>query len=243
MASLSSDSWPHPGLTKVASRGYHLPMRSVGLKVLKNKLSEYVRLAASGETVLVTDRDRVVAELGPRLAAAIAVHDAEQRTVLDHLTGLRNRGEFQRALASHREADEPPPASLIHIDIDYFKRLNDSLGQEAGDAALKHIARMLTEAVRDGDLVARIGGEEFAVLLPHAQLREALEVAERIRDSIADTTWEWSGTAYPLTASCGVASYPDPTADLLNLPAAADAALFKAKELGRNRVEKSGAVS
>lgn len=197
-------------------------------------------LVILGQQALTGDRiASLVAELGPRLAAAIAVQDAEQRAVIDHLTGLRNRGEFQRALESYRESDQPPPASLIHVDLDYFKRLNDTLGHAAGDAALKHIARVLKEAVRDGDLVARIGGEEFAILLPHAQLREGWEVAERIRDSIAQTTWHWSGTAYPLTVSCGVASYPEPIADVLSLPAAADAALYRAKELGRNRVEKA----
>jgi len=197
-------------------------------------------LVIVGREAVTGDRiAALVAELGPRLAAAIAVQDAEQRALLDPLTGLRNRGEFQRALESYRESDEPPPASLIHIDLDYFKRLNDTLGHPAGDAALKHIARVLEAAVRDGDLVARIGGEEFAVWLPHAPLGAALEVAERIRDLIANTTWHWSATAYPLTASCGVASYPDPIADLLNLTSAADAALFRAKELGRNRVEKA----
>lgn len=197
-------------------------------------------LVIVGRETVAGDRiAALVAELGPRLAAAIAVQDAEQRTVRDQLTGLRNRGEFQRALESYQESDDPPPASLIHIDLDYFKRLNDTLGHPAGDAALKHIARVLEAAVRDGDLVARIGGEEFAVWLPHAQLDAAMEVAARIRDLIANTTWHWSATAYPLTASCGVASYPDPTADVLNLPSAADAALFRAKELGRNRVEKA----
>jgi diguanylate cyclase (GGDEF)-like protein len=190
----------------------------------------------------VSPRDRIsalIAELGPRLAAAKAVHDAEQRAVLDHLTGLRNRGEFQRVLESYRTQQQPPPASLVYVDLDHFKRLNDTLGHAAGDAALKHIARVLEEAVREGDLVARIGGEEFAVWLPHAQLGEGSEVAERIRDSVANTTWHWSGTAYPLSASCGVATYPEPIGDLLNLEAAADAALYRAKELGRNRVEKA----
>jgi diguanylate cyclase (GGDEF)-like protein len=191
----------------------------------------------------ITPRDRIEAlgaELGPRLAAAKAVHDAEQRAVLDPLTGLRNRGEFQRVLESYRAQQFPPPAaSLVYVDLDHFKRLNDTLGHAAGDGALKHIARVLEAAVREGDLVARIGGEEFAVWLPHAQLGEAWEVAERIRASIADTVWHWIGTAYPLTTSCGVATYPEPIADLLNLPAAADAALYRAKELGRNRVEKA----
>ncbi|HWC73988.1 MAG TPA: GGDEF domain-containing protein [Gemmatimonadales bacterium] len=190
----------------------------------------------------ISPRDRIealVAELGPRLAAAKAVHDAEQRAVLDHLTGLRNRGEFQRVLEAYHTQQHPPPASLVYVDLDHFKRLNDTLGHAAGDAALKHIARVLEQAVREGDLVARIGGEEFAVWLPHAQLGEAWEVAERIRASVADTIWQWSGTAYPLTTSCGVATYPEPIGEILNLPAAADAALYHAKELGRNRVEKA----
>jgi diguanylate cyclase (GGDEF)-like protein len=187
-----------------------------------------------------TDRiSALVAELGPRLGAAKAVQDAEQRAVQDPLTGLRNRGEFQRTLESYRAQKLPPPATLVYVDLDHFKRLNDTLGHAAGDAALKHVAHVLEQAVRDGDLVARIGGEEFAVWLPRALAREGLEVAERIRDSIADTSWLWSGTPYPLTTSCGVATYPDPIADLRNLPAAADAALYRAKQAGRNRVEKA----
>ena len=181
----------------------------------------------------------LVGELGPRLAAARAVHEAEQRAVLDPLTGLRNRREFQRVLDSYGLQKKVPEATLVYVDIDHFKRLNDTLGHAAGDAALKHIARVLEAAVRDGDLVARIGGEEFAVWLPHAGQREGLEVAERIRETIASTAWHWSGTRHPLTTSCGVAAYPQPIGDLHNLPAAADAALYRAKQAGRNRVEKA----
>lgn len=191
------------------------------------------------DTPLIDELGPLIAELGPRLAAARAVHDAERRAVVDHLTGLRNRGEFQRVLESYRAQKQPPPATLIYVDLDHFKRLNDTLGHAAGDSALKHIARVLEDAVRDGDLVARIGGEEFAVWLPRAQVREGLEVAERIRDSVAGTIWHWSGTPYPLTTSCGVAAYPEPIGDLLNLPTAADAALYRAKQGGRNRVEKA----
>jgi len=185
---------------------------------------------------------RLVAELGPRLAAAKAVHDARRRAVLDPLTSLANRGEFERVLEVYRRDarnDRAPPATLVYVDLDFFKRLNDTLGHAAGDAALRHVARVLETAVRDRDLVARIGGEEFAIWLPETPPAQGWEVAERIRTSVARTAWQWTGERQPLTTSCGVASYPEPIRDLLNLPAAADAALYRAKQGGRNRVERA----
>ena len=187
---------------------------------------------------LLDDLSPLLTDLGPRLAAARAVHDAERLAVVDPLTGLRNRRELERALTTYGSRS-PHPAALIYVDLDHFKRLNDTLGHPAGDAALKHVARLLEAAVRDGDLVARIGGEEFAVWLPRTALREGMEVAERIRRSVAENALPWSGSIYPLTTSCGLASYPDPIGDLANLPAAADAALYRAKQAGRNRVEKA----
>ena len=190
------------------------------------------------DTPPIDDLGPLIAELGPRLAAARAVHDAERRAVVDPLTGLRNRREFERTLTAYGPRSAHP-ATLIYIDLDHFKRLNDTLGHPAGDAALKHVARLLETAVRDGDLVARIGGEEFAVWLPRTALREGMEVAERIRRFVAEKPMTWSGSIYPLTTSCGIASYPELVGDVLNLPAAADAALYRAKQGGRNRVERA----
>ena len=187
---------------------------------------------------LLEDLGPLLTDLGPRLAAARALHDAEQRAVVDPLTGLRNRRELDRAMAAYGPKSSEP-ATLVYIDLDHFKRLNDTLGHPAGDAALKHVARLLEAAVRDGDVVARIGGEEFAVWLPRTPLREGAEVAERIRRSVAEKHLTWNGSVYPLTTSCGIASYPEPIGDLLNLPAAADAALYRAKQGGRNRVERA----
>jgi diguanylate cyclase (GGDEF)-like protein len=183
----------------------------------------------------------LVGELGPRLAAARAVHDAEQRAIRDPLTGLCNRREFERVLAQYRGAGSgpAPPATLLYVDLDHFKQLNDTLGHAGGDAALKHVARLLEAAVRDGDLVARIGGEEFAVWLPRTPLAVGVEVAQRIRESVAGSTWMWRGSPCVMTASCGVAAYPDPVSDLASLQALADAALYRAKQAGRNRVEKA----
>ena len=194
------------------------------------------------DSPMLDDISPLLTDLGPRIAAARAVHDAERRAVVDPLTGLRNRREFEHALSTWgRGSGEGGQATLIYVDLDHFKKLNDTLGHPAGDAALKHVARLLEAAVRDGDLVARIGGEEFAVWLPRTALREGLEVAERIRRSIAEKPLTWSGSVYPLTASCGIAACPELVGEVLNLPAAADAALYRAKQAGRNRVEKATA--
>lgn len=183
---------------------------------------------------------QLLAELGSRLAAARAVYEAEQRAVSDPLTGLRNLREFERRLNAHPSADGV--ATLIYADLDRFKTLNDTLGHAAGDSALRHVADIFKDAVRDQDLVARIGGEEFAVWMPHTPTESGLEVAERIRATVEGTAWRWNGTAYPLTMSFGVAGYPDSVRDVKNLRSAADAALYRAKEHGRNRVEKAPAA-
>jgi len=181
---------------------------------------------------------RLVAELGSRLAAARALHEAEQRAVKDPLTGLRNRRELERVLSVH-DNKQPPIATLIYADLDHFKKLNDTLGHAAGDGALRHVARILEGAVRDKDLVARIGGEEFAIWMPHTPIESGLEVAERIRATVESTAWRWGGDAYPLTISCGVAGYPDSVSTVENLRVIADAALYRAKQGGRNRVERA----
>src|SRR6266487_2059832 len=184
---------------------------------------------------------RLVAELGSRLAAARAVHEAEQRAVSDPLTGLSNLREFERRLALHG-GPNVPIATLIYADLDHFKALNDSLGHAAGDSALRHVAAILQAAIRDKDLVARIGGEEFAVWMPHTPLESGLEVAERIRRTVEATVWRWDGRPYALALSCGVAGYPESVRDITNLRSAADAALYRAKQAGRNRVEKAVAA-
>src|SRR5260221_13674480 len=133
----------------------------------------------------------MIAELGPRLAAARAVHEAEQRAIRDPLTGLCNRREFERALMEYQAEGRkpPPPATLIYVDLDHFKKLNDSLGHAAGDAALKHVAYLLEAAVRDGDLVARIGGGEVGVGPPGAPAGPGLGGGEGNRETHTGRQW------------------------------------------------------
>jgi diguanylate cyclase (GGDEF)-like protein len=183
--------------------------------------------------------NRLVAELGTRLSAVRAVHEAQERAVKDALTGLHNRREFDRRFDLYQDGYPGRPAALICVDIDHFKRLNDSLGHPAGDSALVHVARVLEREIRGVDLVARTGGEEFAVWLPETSLSKAMDVAERMRRAIENGGWRWEGQEQRVTVSCGVAACPESSSSLENVPALADAALYRAKEAGRNRVEKA----
>ena len=129
--------------------------------------------------------------------------------------------------------------AYVLADVDRFKVLNDTLGHAAGDAALLHVAAILKHQLRGRDVAARIGGEEFVLWLPDVSYSEALSVAERVRDAIETSNWSWRGSPWLLTASFGVAQWPDTSRHVDNLYAQADASLYDAKRLGRNRVAGS----
>jgi diguanylate cyclase (GGDEF)-like protein len=175
----------------------------------------------------------VVTWSGPRVGSATAVRAAELRAHTDELTGLWNR----RLLESVMQDSEGVPCALLLLDLDRFKLLNDNLGHAAGDAALRHVAQVLRGALRGGDVAARVGGEEFALWLPGTPLTRAIEVAERVRNAVAGSRFHWAGSEMGLTCSIGVAARPEIVQQTANLYTAADAALYRAKEGGRNRVE------
>lgn len=168
----------------------------------------------------------------PRFRAALMVEGNRKEASTDHLTGLPNRKALESRMSRLGEA----AGALIIADLDRFKSLTDHLGHPAGDAALVHLANTINIVVRETDLAARIGGEEFAVWLPEADIPSALMVADRIRERFESSSWDWQGRAWQLSASFGVAACPESTQSLGNLISRADAALHKAKEEGRNRV-------
>ncbi len=175
-------------------------------------------------------------DAGPRLNTAVKIRAAETQAKTDRLTQLPNRAALEEAIKSWGD----DPAALLCVDIDRFKQVNDSHGHAAGDAALKHMARIFREALREDDVAARIGGEEFAIWLPHTPLEPALDVAERIRRSVESTALRWGGGELALTCSVGVSAYPQIVGDVKNLIETADSALYQAKQRGRNRVEAAG---
>jgi diguanylate cyclase (GGDEF)-like protein len=134
------------------------------------------------------------------------------------------------------------PLSCVMIDIDHFKRVNDSYGHEAGDEVLKSVARRLTENLRTVDVAARYGGEEFAVLLPHTPKQGAAVVAERMRELLHQDTYRFAGHEVVVTASFGISDQTDAEdAGEEALLRAADEALYEAKKAGRDRVVLAGA--
>ena len=176
--------------------------------------------------------------------AFIRLARAERDSVRDALTGLPNRRAFERAFA--REIERARRArrglGLALVDIDHFKAVNDELGHDLGDAVLREVARRLADALRETDLVARWGGEEFVLLLPEvdAGADEGLGLAvERVRERVAAFPVELGGERPPraVTVSIGLANLArgDQADDLLRR---ADQALYRAKRGGRNRVER-----
>ncbi|MEX0742499.1 MAG: GGDEF domain-containing protein, partial [Phycisphaeraceae bacterium] len=152
----------------------------------------------------------------------------------DSLTGIPNRRTLEQSLqqAFYTAKLENRPLSVAMIDIDHFKSLNDTFGHAAGDEALQQLAGILSETVRDSDLVARLGGEEFAVILRDAAGEKAHQAADRLRQAIESATWP----DRPITVSIGLATLRPEHTSFEALLEHADEALYTSKETGRNRV-------
>jgi diguanylate cyclase (GGDEF)-like protein len=165
----------------------------------------------------------------------------EALAIMDSLTGLYNRRRFEVVLEGEfkRAARYRSPLSCLMIDIDHFKRVNDSCGHQGGDAVLREMAQLIQATIREVDTPARWGGEEFIVLSPNTPKEKANLAATRILNAIAQHTFS-DVKGGKITVSIGVAGIPDPSIDDKDkLVHAADLAMYEAKKKGRNRVESA----
>jgi diguanylate cyclase (GGDEF)-like protein len=181
----------------------------------------------------------LVDRIGPALANLKLRDSLRSLSLRDALTGLYNRRYVDDALLRemHRAGRAGKPLSLIMIDIDHFKRFNDTFGHDAGDYVLAAVAQLLPKNLRSSDLACRYGGEELAILMPEASLACAVERAETLREAIRALNLRHREQTLPApTASFGVAAFPGNGANPADLLKAADQALYRAKHLGRDQV-------
>lgn len=164
-----------------------------------------------------------------------ASEKSEHLARTDMLTDLNNRRAFTDLCKQqlHYCQRKYEPVSMLVLDLDLFKRVNDIYGHAAGDTALQHFSKLMTDTIRSSDICGRTGGEEFAILLPNTQLKEAAEVAEKLRITIADNPVNTPERSFKITTSIGVASDHYGLETLLQM---ADQAMYQAKQAGRNQV-------
>ncbi|MDH4450123.1 MAG: GGDEF domain-containing protein [Rhodoferax sp.] len=162
----------------------------------------------------------------------------------DTLTLLANRRTFQQALVSglHRAQRNQAPLCLAILDVDWFKRVNDTYGHDVGDEVLKHVAQWVQKEARRGDLVARFGGEELVILMHDCTLTDARNACERIRTRLENTPCLTESARVVVTASFGLALW-EPAMPERRLLEAADRALYQAKARGRNRIEIANSIA
>lgn len=158
----------------------------------------------------------------------------------DRHTGCYNKTYFNGRISLEVKKSKVTghPLSLIIFDLDHFKKVNDNYGHDAGDFVLKHVAQLIRQnGVRENDVFARYGGEEFVILLPNTNLKQAFEIAERLRKLIENHHFNYENRVLPVTASIGVADYRQGVNSGTDLFKRADEAVYMAKEGGRNQVQ------
>jgi len=218
------------GLRNVLAAPLRVDGRVEGAIVVSRRTSE--PWPASARRIL----EAAAVEASAALARVYTLRDAEARASTDALTGLPNRryfDEYVTVLSRRRRAEDR--VGVLMIDIDRFKRLNDTFGHAVGDHVLREVAQAIAAAVREEDVPARFGGEEFAVLLRNPSPEVAVDVGQRVRDAVASLDLRKLGVP-EVTVSVGVAVAASPHEPLGELIDAADRALYRAKRGGRDRV-------
>jgi len=204
--------------------------------LIENLVAESKDMAGRSEYVGLRMRESA----GKVEALERNLQEAIKDAMLDGLTGLSNRKTFDAIIrkTAGEAMNSGDDLALLMIDIDHFKRVNDTWGHQTGDSVLRHLAKTVQKAVRGGDYVARYGGEEFAVILPRTDMDAAFNVAQNIRQALARNPLllDLTPPMKPITVSIGAACY-EPGDPLTDWVARTDAALYHAKKEGRDRVE------
>jgi len=236
---------PHIG-PNPASYSMCLPMmaqgETLGVLYLDSGKMEMGRDGSSFQP-LSDSEQRMVKTLAENLALAVANLNLREtlraQSIRDPLTGLFNRRYMEESLERelHRSIRKKAPLTVMMVDVDHFKRFNDTFGHEAGDAVLREVARVFRSQLRADDIACRYGGEEFTLILPEAPLEVVRERAEQLRQAVKNTQVQERGRVLDqVTISVGIASYPQHGTTADALLGVADVALYKAKEEGRDRV-------
>lgn len=218
-----SGSFSYPEETEISKKGQETVIIDDKFTKLKQKLKDENLKAEFGRIIGVVKKSR-------KRLSSLANEDK--------LTGLHNRQYFDKISGTEfiEAKEKDSKLSILFIDIDHFKSVNDTYGHKKGDDALKIIAQLICASCRKSDFVARYGGEEIVVILPNTTSRDAVSVAQEINNIVAKQTKKLLGIR--ITVSIGVATYPDDGTTLKGLLERADKALYQAKKSGRNRVCK-----
>ncbi len=189
--------------------------------------------------------EAVLANIAKHLALVVKTPNLHDRATIDGLTGLFTRRHFDIRIADMFRLGRryATPFSLLLIDLDHFKEVNDQYGHRVGDVVLAETALLVTNGIRDCDSAFRYGGEEFAVLLPETTAKEAWNIAERLRKNIKENEVTADGHTVGVTICTGIAEYSPELANYGELVARADQALYNAKQSGRDRTVLAGATA
>ena len=230
-------------LTRLTEGAARVAGGDLSVEITADPPREIERLAKMFNTMVAYVREAQQELTSVNLALNERNQTLEAISLTDALTGLHNRRHMRETLNAEvsRHQRHGRSFSIMMVDVDHFKKYNDTYGHPEGDVLLKKVGDILQSSLRTNDFAARYGGEEFLILLPDQDQKGALEVAERIRQRIATETADEANQCKAVTASLGVATFPESgrTADLLLVNA--DAALYQAKNNGRNRVMLAGA--
>jgi len=227
---------PTPAEPEAGAGAVAIPLRSGGHPF--GVLAYYGRLSPFDEED-VHSLEILVRQAETALENSFLYEEAVRLSLTDGMTGLWNRRNFDMRLEAElsRAIRFSEPFAVVFVELDQMKVVNDGHGHQAGDTVLIELARRLTEAVREVDVVARWGGDEFTLLLPKTGLAGALLLAEKIRAAAGTAPFRIDTGALDITISIGVAAFPEHGSSGKELVAAADGAMYRAKANGRNRVE------